>query len=156
MTENQRDEAVLLAMSASGLKGGVVVSISEKEGLREHKGAEADPASLRTKYDIITDDARAKRLVKKNKDSLVNVARVQFFLRSSGIEVVEIATFDEDFLIPVAVTFTVGYQGGGLVFLTTPTKVIAVADAIAEERKELIKKKEVSGPASKRSKLKSR
>ncbi|WP_267102441.1 hypothetical protein [Xanthomonas sacchari] len=155
MTENQRDEVVLLAMSASGLKDrAVVVSISEKLGLREHKGADAAPASLSTKYDIITDDARAKRLVRKHKNSLVNVAKVHFFSHSSGIEVVEIATFDENFVIPVAVTFSVKYQGDGLVFLTAPTKDIAVGHAVAEEGKELIKKQEVSGPASRRSKLK--
>lgn len=67
MTETQREKAVLLAMKASGLEGTVVVSVSEGERLQLHEGAEADPEALRSKYDLITDDARVKYLVKKDK-----------------------------------------------------------------------------------------
>ncbi|WP_275544280.1 hypothetical protein [Xanthomonas arboricola] len=154
MTETQREKAVLLAMKASGLEGTVVVSVSEGERLQLHEGAEADPEALRSKYDLITDDARVKYLVKKKTNDLLKVAKTAFFSPNTSVQVVEIATFEGDFVIPIAVTFSVEYQGGGLVFLTTPSRTIAVANAVAEERQELIEKQEVSRSASKKQKLK--
>jgi hypothetical protein len=154
MTVNQKEEAILLAMKTAGVDDTVVVALPKQKELKIHQGAEAEPAALRVKYDIITDAALVKRVVKKAEARILEVAKTFFFAPNSGIQVVEIATFEGDFVVPTSVTFSVQYEAGGLVLLTTPSKTVAVADVVQEEKKVALKKQVVSQPASKKPKWK--
>lgn len=142
-TNQKKPEAIVFSVTPADDAHGaqVIFSLTSDGAVCLLDGESAKPENFLKKYSIVREKSRVKKGIVYLEENLplFAVPLTKFFSQATGVEVVELATYEVGSILPVRVSYSVSRKGDKFTLSVRSDLTSATGDALHEERKELDK-----------------